>query len=101
MIRSFEKVQCYQEAILRLRCHYPFIVDHLYYIFTFLIIYFFFKPANILLNSECVCKVADFGLARSIQEQHSSMGETYDPSLTDYIATRWYRAPEILVASKM
>ncbi|XP_065200228.1 extracellular signal-regulated kinase 2-like [Planococcus citri] len=59
------------------------------------------KPANILLNSECVCKVADFGLARSVQEQNSSYGERYDPSLTDYIATRWYRAPEILVASKM
>lgn len=34
-------------------------------------------------------------------ERNSSAEERYDPSLTDYIATRWYRAPEILVASKM
>ncbi|XKL65436.1 hypothetical protein PGB90_008856 [Kerria lacca] len=59
------------------------------------------KPANILLNSQCLCKVADFGLARSVMEENSSTEERYDPSLTDYIATRWYRAPEILVASKM
>lgn len=58
------------------------------------------KPANILLNSQCVCKVADFGLARSIMAHSSPEEEKYDPSLTDYIATRWYRAPEILVASK-
>jgi len=42
-------------------------------------------------------KVADFGLARSIlmleKEQASK------PVLTDYIATRWYRAPEILLGS--
>jgi len=53
------------------------------------------KPSNILLNSECVVKVADLGLARSIAVQESGSG----PVLTDYIATRWYRAPEILLGS--
>ena len=52
------------------------------------------KPSNILLNSECHMKVADFGLARSI-----TAIENEKTILTDYVATRWYRAPEILVGS--
>jgi len=53
------------------------------------------KPSNLLLNSECHMKLADFGLARSI----SSVGKDDGPVLTDYVATRWYRAPEILFGS--
>jgi mitogen-activated protein kinase 15 len=41
-------------------------------------------------------KVADFGLARSIDDDTESIGH---PVLTDYVATRWYRAPEILLGS--
>lgn len=54
------------------------------------------KPSNILLNSLCHAKVADFGLARSVaynEEEHQA------PVLTEYVATRWYRAPEILLGS--
>eukprot|EP00163_Fabomonas_tropica_P007013 TRINITY_DN1661_c0_g1_i1.p1 TRINITY_DN1661_c0_g1~~TRINITY_DN1661_c0_g1_i1.p1 ORF type:complete len:361 (-),score=42.51 TRINITY_DN1661_c0_g1_i1:739-1821(-) len=55
------------------------------------------KPSNLLLNSECHVKVCDFGLARSIaalsQEGNAPV------LLTDYVATRWYRAPEILLGS--
>ena len=56
------------------------------------------KPSNILLNSECHAKVADFGLARSIALDNNDEGAN-NPVLTEYVATRWYRAPEILLGS--
>jgi len=56
------------------------------------------KPSNILLNSDCQMKVCDFGLARSIASlENPNTGPA--PVLTDYVATRWYRAPEILLGS--
>ena len=55
------------------------------------------KPSNLLLNEECLLKVADFGLARSLSAlKKSDEGASV---LTDYVATRWYRAPEILLGS--
>lgn len=54
------------------------------------------KPSNILLNSECHAKIADFGLARSVAFKED---EGSAPVLTEYVATRWYRAPEILLGS--
>lgn len=41
-------------------------------------------------------KVADFGLARSI---NCTKENGVEPVLTEYVATRWYRAPEILLGS--
>ena len=55
------------------------------------------KPSNLLLNSDCLMKVADFGLARSMHEPKEDAEE--QRYFTDYIATRWYRAPEILLGS--
>lgn len=55
------------------------------------------KPSNLLLNSECHLRVCDFGLARSIAVLEQE--QVANPVLTDYIATRWYRAPEILLGS--
>lgn len=49
------------------------------------------KPSNLLLNSDCLLKVADFGLARSLDKESLQ---------TDYVETRWYRAPEILLGSQ-
>jgi len=53
------------------------------------------KPENLLLNTSCQLKVADFGLARSLQCE----GDASNYPMTEYIATRWYRAPEIVLGS--
>jgi mitogen-activated protein kinase 7 len=52
------------------------------------------KPGNLLVNADCELKIADFGLAR---------GFSVDPDenagyMTEYVATRWYRAPEIMLS---
>ncbi|NXS61925.1 CDKL2 protein, partial [Brachypteracias leptosomus] len=47
------------------------------------------KPENILVSQLGVVKLCDFGFARTL----AASGEAY----TDYVATRWYRAPELLV----
>lgn len=54
------------------------------------------KPSNILLDTDCFVKLCDFGLARSLYQIQEDQG---NPALTEYVATRWYRAPEILLAS--
>lgn len=41
-------------------------------------------------------KLCDFGLARSLNQIQEDSG---NPALTEYVATRWYRAPEILLGS--
>merc|ERR1719375_1994545 len=48
------------------------------------------KPENILVSKDTV-KMADFGLAREIRSR---------PPFTDYVSTRWYRAPEVLLRSQ-
>ncbi|XP_063905011.1 mitogen-activated protein kinase 15 [Zophobas morio] len=58
------------------------------------------KPSNVLLDIMCRCKIADFGLARSLSQSSDGTFSETDPTLTDYVATRWYRAPEILIANR-
>ena len=56
------------------------------------------KPSNLLILSDSTIKLCDFGLSRVIETDHPSE-EMPESELTDYIATRWYRAPEILFGS--
>jgi mitogen-activated protein kinase 15 len=72
------------------------ILKSLKYMHTGELIHRDLKPSNILLNSECHVKVADFGLARSVAFNDE---DGSPPVLTEYVATRWYRAPEILLGS--
>ncbi|XP_008215244.1 serine/threonine-protein kinase MAK isoform X1 [Nasonia vitripennis] len=48
------------------------------------------KPENLLCMGPELVKIADFGLAREIRSR---------PPYTDYVSTRWYRAPEVLLHS--
>ncbi|XP_008792811.1 mitogen-activated protein kinase 3-like isoform X2 [Phoenix dactylifera] len=47
------------------------------------------KPGNLLVNSNCDLKICDFGLARTSKGENQFM--------TEYVVTRWYRAPELLL----
>ncbi|XP_022638644.1 cyclin-dependent kinase F-3 isoform X3 [Vigna radiata var. radiata] len=49
------------------------------------------KPENLLVTKDII-KIADFGLAREISSQ---------PPYTEYVSTRWYRAPEVLLQSHL
>ncbi|XP_010884076.2 serine/threonine-protein kinase MAK isoform X6 [Esox lucius] len=50
------------------------------------------KPENLLCMGPELVKIADFGLAREIRSR---------PPYTDYVSTRWYRAPEVLLRSSI
>lgn len=51
------------------------------------------NPNNILVNSDCQLRICDFGLARAAFQR----GDDH-VFWTDYVATRWYRAPELILA---
>ncbi|GLT60355.1 hypothetical protein SLA2020_331240 [Shorea laevis] len=74
--------------------HYQFffyqLLRGLKYIHTANIFHRDLKPKNILANADCKLKICDFGLARvSFNDAPSAI------FWTDYVATRWYRAPEL------
>ena len=50
------------------------------------------KPENLLVNEKDQLKICDFGFARELKN--------HNENLTDYVSTRWYRPPELLVGAK-
>lgn len=77
---SLEHVQYFIYQILR----------GLKYIHSANVIHRDLKPSNILVNGNCDLKICDFGLARGLEDEQLG--------LTEYVVTRWYRAPEIMLA---
>lgn len=67
----------------------------IHYIHSANIIHRDLKPGNILMNREGQLKICDFGLARQ-----ANYDRQQTPYLTDYVATRWYRAPELLLVTR-
>ena len=51
------------------------------------------KPSNILTTEDCEVSICDFGLSRYIP------GNDVDDIMTEYVVTRYYRAPEIMLSS--
>ena len=49
------------------------------------------KPENLLVNNDDTLKLCDFGFARTYPNPGAP--------LTEYVATRWYRSPELLLTS--
>lgn len=77
-------------------CYFTYqILRGLKYIHSANVIHRDLKPSNVLVNVSCELKICDFGLARVADPDHDHTG-----FLTEYVATRWYRAPEIMLNSK-
>lgn len=53
------------------------------------------KPSNLLVNENCELKIGDFGMARGLSAAHSEESRSF---MTEYVATRWYRAPELMLS---
>lgn len=84
----------YSKQVLNDEHHQYFsyqILRGLLYLHTANVVHRDLKPSNILVNKNCDLKICDFGLARGFGNDEE------DPSLTDYVVTRWYRAPEVVL----
>eukprot|EP00494_Astrolonche_serrata_P024472 UN24730 len=58
------------------------------------------KPENILVNGvDCNLKITDFGLARGVFKEEDKKDKNHQ--LTEYVVTRWYRAPEVMCSARL
>merc|ERR1712032_854629 len=57
------------------------------------------KPENLLLDRYSNLKLCDFGFAKAVSKRNATRRNSEKGSMTDYVATRWYRSPELLLGS--
>mmetsp|Transcript_47094 Transcript_47094/g.100819 ORF Transcript_47094/g.100819 Transcript_47094/m.100819 type:complete len:404 (-) Transcript_47094:162-1373(-) len=70
------------------------ILRGLKYVHSAAVIHRDLKPRNLLVNSNCDLKICDYGLARVRYENDDT--DFHTCPMTEYVCTRWYRAPEVL-----
>lgn len=79
--------------------HIAYIVYQIFlglkYIHSAKVIHRDLKPGNILINADCQVKICDLGLARGL-----NVADDESVDLTEYVVTRWYRAPEVMVSAQ-
>lgn len=88
-------IRFYAVSAIRLCPCFPAHVDvGMKYIHSACVVHRDLKPANLLVNANCELKICDFGLSRGFD----AAPDEFATHMTEYVATRWYRAPEIMLA---
>lgn len=82
----------------KLVCLYTFqLLKAVTYCHSYNIIHRDIKPENLLISGEQTLKLCDFGFARILPQPHQQRDS--QGALTEYVATRWYRSPELLLGT--
>ncbi|CAA0811946.1 Mitogen-activated protein kinase 13 [Striga hermonthica] len=90
MDTDLHQIICSSQELTEDHCQYFLyqLLRGLKYIHSACVLHRDLKPSNLLLNANCDLKICDFGLARTNSEIDY---------MTEYVVTRWYRAPELLL----
>lgn len=80
-------------------------INAMSYVHALKIVHRDLKPENMLVDNDLNLKICDFGIARSIQpmdeypitDSEISMVNPDELKLTNYVVSRWYRSPELLL----
>lgn len=90
MDTDLHQIICSSQKLTEDHCQYFLyqLLRGLKYIHSANVLHRDLKPSNLLLNANCDLKICDFGLARTTSESDY---------MTEYVVTRWYRAPELLL----
>ncbi|CCH58459.1 hypothetical protein TBLA_0A06670 [Henningerozyma blattae CBS 6284] len=113
--KPYEGLYCYQELIdydlakvihssvylgeFHIKFFFYQIVCGLKYIHSADVIHRDLKPGNILCTLNGCLKICDFGLARGVASKYFNTRVSHQ-DITNYVATRWYRAPELILSHK-
>jgi serine/threonine-protein kinase BUR1 len=84
----------------QIKCYMMQLLEGLRYLHDCQILHRDMKAANLLINNRGILQIADFGLARTYDEEVPQPGKGGGEAKNDYTAlvvTRWYRPPELLL----